>query len=257
MSASTTTSHANRRWLSAAEFHGLGFEPTRPEIDFGMTWGDHHQVRVSFAPYGDGEDGFLYAYDRSADRYLLLAAHTQADRVQAVWHELLERTAAPDGYLAFAVLDHHDNSMRPDQARSLYWHCVGREFEARAKFAMVGADERFGAANAVVIERTAREAAEQLLLGAIAAGYPGTNPVAARYRVLDQHAWTGYVIAQSVPAAAQETQRLINVAARHGFRPQLTAVTQGWTTVSADRIPELEFAAARPTVSLDAPSVGL
>ena len=104
MSTATNTRATTRRWLSAEQMRAMGFTPGGPEIDYGTTWGERHDVRVSFAPHRDRGDGYLYAHDPGTDRYLILAAQTTPALVEPVWLELLERTASPDGYLALAGL---------------------------------------------------------------------------------------------------------------------------------------------------------
>ena len=257
MSTSTTAGATTQRWLSAEQMRAMGFTPTAPEIDYGTTWGERHDVRVFFAPHRDRDDGYLYAHDPSTDRYLILAAHTTPAQVEDVWRELLERTASPDGYLALAVLDHgEDELMRPDQARALLWHCLGRELDARRRFTLALPAGRPEAASAVVIERSARVGAQRLLLGTLARHTADAGPVVVRYRMLGDPDWTGRLAAASLPAAAREARQLLDLARERGFEPQATSVTQNWTTRSAARVPELAFAAARP-LTIAVPSAGI
>jgi hypothetical protein len=94
MSTATPTGVLTGRWMPADEMPAMGFVRGGPEIDYGMRWGEGRNVRVSFAPHGDCPGGYLYAHDRSADRCLLLAAHTTPDQVGAAWQELSRITVS-------------------------------------------------------------------------------------------------------------------------------------------------------------------
>src|SRR5437868_10082516 len=111
MSAASGSQGSDARWMAVGEMHALGFDQVTPEIDYGTSWGEQGQVRVSFAPHADRDGGFLYAYDRAADRYLVLAGQTTPDQVEGVWRELLDRMSMPDGYLVLSVLDHQQDAI--------------------------------------------------------------------------------------------------------------------------------------------------
>jgi hypothetical protein len=245
-------------WMSADELRAIGFQPGGPETDYGMRWGEQHDVRVSFAPYGDRTGGYLYAYQRSDDRYLLLATNVTPDRVDAAWHELTACTSSPDGYLALAALDDHEMPMPPRTARALLMHCVEREFDAYRTFADAGPDQalRFEAASAVVIQRTARVSAERLLIDGARAANSGDGPVVVRYRILEEKGWTGRVAGADLAAAAAGTKEILELAAQRQLTLQATSVTHGHAVVAAPRVPELAFAATRPPV-VGAPTLGI
>jgi hypothetical protein len=257
MSTAIAAHELVRRWVSADEMRALGFAPGGPEIDYGLRWGEQWNVRVSFAPYGDGVGGYLYAHDRAVDRYLVLAAHTTADRVDAAWHELIACAAGSDGYLAFATLD--GAAMPIERADRLLLHCVDRELAAHHDFLASANDEpvRFDAAYAVVVQRSARVAAEDLQIAAARAANPNGAAVMVRYRVLDASAWTGRVAGASLDSAAAQARRIQDVAAGHHRAVQATSVAQGHTTVAASRVPQLAFLAHGPLVPSVVPTLDL
>jgi hypothetical protein len=243
--------------MSADEMRALGFAPDSPEIDYGVRWGEERNVRVSFAPHGDGNGGYLYAHDPGADRYLLLAAHTTAERADAAWHELVACSAAPDGYLAFAALD--AAPMPIEQANRLLVHCVDREIAAHHDFVASANDApvRFDAAYAVVVQRSARVAAEDLQIAAARVANPNGAPVVVNYRVRNGSGWTGRVAGASLDSVAMQARRIQDVAVRHGRAVQATSVAQGHTIVAANRVPQLAFIADRPLVPSAAPTLDL
>jgi hypothetical protein len=255
----TTSSAGTPRWLSGAELRAMGFEAGGPEIDYGMGWGERGDVRVSFAPLHGLEDGYLYAHDPADDRYLILAARTTRDQVDVAWRDLTACTSAPDAYVALASLDHGDRPMQVGPARSLLRHCVDREMAAYRDYVAVGGagDERFMSAQALVVQRSARTAAEQLLHHAAGDEGHDVEPVVVRYRILGQPGWTGRVAGRDLDSACAMTRSGHEVAARHDLDLQATSVTHGLTTVAAPRLPELDFAAARSLVAVNAPQIGI
>jgi hypothetical protein len=257
MSGSTTPTAATARWLGAEDLRAMGFTRARPEIDYGMRWGERSDIRVSFVPRGDGEDGFLYAYDRSADRYLLLAAHTTRGRVDAAWRELSAYIDSPDAYLALASLDERPLSV--GEARGLLLHCLDRELTTYCGYVTGGSDgpTRFDAAFEVIVQRSARVSAERLLLDAARTASVDAQPAVVRYRLLGERSWSGRVAGVDLDAACAATKDVFDVAHRHQLTLQATSVSQGHATLSAARVPELSFAATRPALAVDAPAVGI
>lgn len=253
MSAATTSTG----WTTAEELSALGFSPAGPEIDYGMRWGEHHCVRVSYAPHADQPDGYLYAHDRASDRYLLLAAHTTPQAVDAAWRELNACTTAPDAYVALAALD--EQPLPLDQAQALWLHCVDREFKAYRDFAETSSDApvRVDAAHAVVVQRSARTAAEQILLESASAADPSTAPVVVRYRITDETGWAGRIAATDLSGASENMRKIDQLGRQHGLTVQATSATQGNATVAAARVPELEFASTQAPLATDAPRLAL
>jgi hypothetical protein len=247
MSMITSTAHAAAtRWLPSAQFRAMGFEPGGPEIDCGMRWGDARTVRVSFAPYGGRDDGFLYAHDPSTDRDLLLVAHATLEQVDAAWRELNGTTASTDGYLALASLvqDGTSEPMTLRDAQALLSHCLDREFTAYERYVTGAGDAptRFDAGFGVIVQRSARVAAEDLLLDTARAASPDAEPVVVRYRLLDEPGWSGRIAGSDLESACTVTSHAIAVAGRHELKLQPTSLTHGNTTVAAARVPELAFA---------------
>jgi hypothetical protein len=257
MSASTSADASNRRWLPANEMRAIGFSPGGPEIDYGMRWGPRRDIRVSFAPCGDDERGFLYAHDPRSDRYQLLAAHTTRDRVDAAWRELMACTESPEDYLALAALDEAPLSV--GEAGALLLHCLDREMAAYRDYLTAGSDAqtRFDAAQAVVVQRSARVAAEQLQIAAARAGSAESEPVVVRYRVLDEAGAAGRVAGASLESAVVELGRVAEVAGRHQLELRATSVTHGHATMSAARVPELAGVASWAPINATAPRLGL
>jgi hypothetical protein len=245
------------RWLPAAELRAMGFEACGPEIDYGMRWGEHRDIRVSFSPYDGRDDGYLYAHDRSADRYLIVAAHTTAERVDAAWRELNATTSSPDAYLVLASLDHGDRPMPVTQARSLLLHCVDRELAAHHDYVAGGnaGQSRFDTAHSVVVQRSARVAAEDLQLAAVRADIGGGQPVVVRYRILGQSGWVGRVAGSTLESACAETRHVQDTAFRHQLDVQATSLSHGHSIVAAARIRELEFATPEPPAPAIAPQI--
>lgn len=259
MSATTSVDALGPIWLPAAEFRALGFRADGPEVDFGMRWGEGANVRVSYAPRRDQDSGFLYAHDAGSDRYLLLAAHTTAAEVDAAWHQLIECSQAPDAYLALTSLDHHELPMPAPSARGLLLHCVDREMLAHHGYVDAGGDPdaRFRAANAVVIRRSARVAAEDLLHDAVKAQTGDVEPVVVRYRILGEAGWVGRVSGVDLAAAAAEVRHVDEVAHKHDLDLQATSVSQGRTIVAAPRVPELASVSAGLPVPANAPRLDI
>jgi hypothetical protein len=237
----------------------MGFEAAGPEIDYGMRWGERGDVRVSFAPHGDCTGGYLCAHDRSADRYLLLAAQTTAARVDAAWRELTACTSSPDGYLAFAVLDGRNGPMPLERSRRLVLHCLDREMAAHVDFTASSTDRpaRFDLGYAVIVQRAARVAAEDLHIDAVRAASEDREPVLIRYRLLDDSGWTGRMAGTSLESATSNARQVLDVAERHRLAVQATSVTQGHTTVAAARAPELGFAVHRREAPIVERGIGL
>jgi hypothetical protein len=243
--------------MPARELRALGFEPGGPEIDFGMRWGEQQCVRVSFAPYAERDDGYLYAYDRASDRYLVLAEHTTAQAVDAAWRELNACTTAPDAYLALVALD--EQPLPIDQAQALLLHCVDREFSAYRDFIQTSNDApvRVDAAHAVVVQRAARAAAEQILRESVSATRPESAPVIVRYRITEESNWTGRVAALDLDSAAEILRRIDQLGRERDLSIQATSASQGNATVAADRVPELGFARTHGPVIAEAPRLAL
>lgn len=255
----STTLTAEPCWLPSAQFRALGFEPGGPEIDYGMCWGETGNVRVSFAPYGDRDGGFLYAHDPRTDQDLLLAAHTTAERVDAAWRELGADTHTPDGYLELASLvdGAAPEPMPLREAQALLSHCLDRELAAYRQCVAGTSDvpTRFDAVFNVVVQRSARVAAEDLLLDAARAVSPDAEPVIVRYRLLDEPGWTGRAAGPDLESACAMTSHAAAIAGRHELKLQATSVTHGHSTVAAARIPELAFAAHRPEQRVEPPLI--
>lgn len=245
------------QWMPAEAMRAQDFTPAGPEIDYGMRWGENRDVRVSYAPYADRNDGFLYAHDKGTDRYLLLAAHTTPDSVQAAWRELIGCTSAPDAYLALAALD--EQPLPEHHARALLLHCVDREFAAYRAFTATGVDApvRVETAHAVVVQRSARVAAEQVLVDSARAAAPDTGPVVVRYRIPEDRGWVGRVAGPDLESAAAGMRRIHDLSQRHDVGVQATSVSQAQATVAAARVPQLEFAAAPAPSMSAAPRIDL
>jgi hypothetical protein len=246
-------------WLPAAEFGTLGFVPGGPETDYGMRWGEREDIRVSFAPHRDRPGGFLYAHDPRTDRFLLLVADTTRQQVDTAWRQLLGETKAPHAYLALGALDRPATPMSNDQARELLLHCLDGELRAYHQFTTADSSEPTHFANAftAVVQRSARVSAEQLLIAAARAESPDNTPVVVRYRLLDEPGWTGRVAGPDLTTAVATTEHAIHLADRHHLSLQATSLTHGQTTLAAARVPELAFAAPRPSLAVGAPNLGI
>lgn len=256
--ASPATSIETSGWLPGDALAALGFTPGGPETDYGMRWGEEHNVRVSFAPHLDREDGFLYARNAVTGRYLLLARHTTVNQAQAAWEEISARTTSPDGYLAFASLDQPNLPLHPKHARALLWHCLDRELGAYRDIDRApDGRAHFDATHTLITYRSARVSAENLLHEAIRSDRPGADPVVVRYRIPGRPESTGRLYADDVNAAGREARRLLNLVQRHGLEAQATSVTHGHAAVAASRVPELAFAAVREPASSNAPRLSL
>lgn len=116
---------------------------------------------------------------------------------------------------------------------------------------------RFDAAYAVVVQRSARVAAEDLQFAAARVANPNGAPVVVHYRVLNASGWTGRVAGASLESAATQARRIQDVAVRQGRAVQATSVAQGCTTLAASRVPQLAFLADRPLVPSVAPTLDL
>jgi hypothetical protein len=246
MSNTVTAATLTGRWMPTEELQAMGFEPSGPEIDYGMRWGEHRNVRVSFAPH-DESGGYLYAHDSATDQALLLATHTTASRVDAAWQELTASTSSPDGYLALAALDGDDAPMPVKQSRELLFHCIDREMDAYTAFTAAGTDvpTRFDLAHALIVKRSARIAAEGLHVDAARAVSEDREPVVIRYRVLAETSWTGRLAATNLDTAASDVRHVLDLAEGHHLTMQPTSVSHGHSTVAAARVPELDFAVHR------------
>lgn len=254
MSNVTTTTP---RWIPADELRARGFTPAGPEIDYGMRWGQQQCVRVSYAPYADQNEGYLYAYDRASERYLLLATHTTPQAVDAAWRELNACPTAPDAYLAFAALDQQPLAF--GDARTLLLHCVDRELSAYREFVDSSSDApvRIDAAHAVVVQRSARVAAEQILAESAGAACSPESPITVRYRVIEENGWSGRVAAPDLEHGVDLMRSIREIGQQHNLTIQATSATQGNSTVAAARVPELEFACPRAALTADAPRLAL
>jgi hypothetical protein len=259
MSRVADTDVLTARWLAADEMRALGFVPGGPEVDFGLRWGERKNIRVSFAPLEGSASGYLYAHDPTLDRYLLLAARTTVDQVDAAWCELLACSASPDGYLALAALDLPDEQVPSELAQQLLLHCVDGEMAAHQDFITSGVDEpvRFDAAYALVVQRSARVAAEDLQIAAVRSANPGSDPVVVRYRVLGESRWTGRIAANCLGSAAEGARQIQEVADRHGLEVQATSVTHGHSVVAAARVPDLGSIAQRAEIPGSAPRLAI
>ena len=253
----STVTTPRPHWMPAEELKDLGFTPGGPEIDYGMRWGEQQCVRVSYAPHIEHDDGYLYAYDGAIDRYLVLAAHTTPHAVEAAWRELTACTSAPDAYLAFAALDEQPLPM--DQAHDLLLHCVDREFSAYRNFSesIIDAPVRFDAAHAVVVQRAARVAAEQILVASVSVAKPEDAPVVIRYRITDENSWAGRVAGPDLESTADTLRSIDQLGQQHGLTVQATSVTQGHATVAAARVPELDFARVAEPPRANCPHLAL
>ena len=233
-----------------------GFTPFGPEIDFGMRWGEHGTVRISFAPVEAHGRGFLYAYDSRADRYLVLASATTERQVEAAWRELQPFLDVPEAYLAFAAVAHREAPMSIEHARDLLVHCVDRELAALSSVRSAAADTPvdFEAARALIVQRSARVAAENLLRESAGAE---AEPVVVRYRIPQDRTWSGQIAERTVDRAVELTRRVSELAEQRGLQLQATSVAHGWSTVAATRVPQLEFLTRRPELTLDAPQLAM
>lgn len=251
--AAADTTH----WMSPEGMRNLGFPRTGPEVDYGTGWGHNHSIRVSYSPYAGADDGFLYAYNKISDRYLLLAAHTTPAAVEAAWRQLNAGTPAPEAYLAFAALD--QQPLPYEQARSLLLHCVGREFAAYRDFTSVGVDGqlRVDAAHTVVVQRSARVSAEQILIDSARAESIEAPPVIVRYRVPDEKGWVGQVAGTDLGSAVYAMRSVHELALGRGMAVQATSVAQGRVNAAAARVPELDFARGRTSPTLSSPLIDL
>lgn len=257
MTSTATTSTVTGRWMTAEEMQALGYVAGGREIDYGMRWGEDLSTRVSFAPYRDQNVGFLYAVDHTNDRYLMLASHTTHEQVQAAWQELLSCTNSPDAHLALAALD--EQPLPVKDARELLVHCVQREIDAYREFAGAGvnAPTRFDAASAVVIARSARVSAEQLLTESARHAAPDHEPVVIRYRVDGERDWVGRIAGTDLADATNTARAVDDLVRDRGLALVATSVTHGHSTVAAARVPELHGIAVRAQVAAPQPNIGI
>jgi hypothetical protein len=246
-------------WMPADAFAASGYTHVRPELDFGMRWGEHETIRVSFAPFAERPGGYLYAYNRSTDQYLLLAPHTTASQVDNAWQEISDATASPDAYLAFASLDHGPGPMNLGAAQDLFVDCFEREVDAYRSYVSGATDgpARFDAAFNVIVQRSARVSSERLVLEAAHAASGDDWPVVVGYRILDETGWSGRLAGNDLDDACRVTSRAVDIADQHQLALQATSVSRGHTTLSAARVPELAFATVHREMVIGAPSVGI
>src|SRR5262249_28514266 len=161
-------------------------------------WGDNDNVRVSYSPYRDRDGGYLYAYDRSSDRYLLLAAEVSHETVDDASRALTAFAPSGDAYLALASLNYEHGTMPVEQSPALHRHCVERELAVL--HILTTARDTFAhdiAAHRLVSSRAARQAAEGLLADSVRRP-AGEAPVFVRYRVLEDNSWDGRLAAVDV-----------------------------------------------------------
>lgn len=230
-------------WITSDEMRVRGFTATGPEIDYGMRWGDRYNIRVRYVPVGDGTDGYLYAHDRETDRCLVLTERTTLDRYVAAWNELRDLTSSPDAYLVFASLARPLAPLPIVKADDLLRHCLDREMAAYRAFSVAPADEmpQLEFAHALIVERSARVAAEQLQIESARAIAEDNEPVVIRYRIEDRSPWNGRVAGQTLDAAVGNARQLQHVAGSHQLTVRATSVSHGHTVVAAPRVPELKF----------------
>jgi hypothetical protein len=243
-------------WMPADRMRDLGFTPAGPETDYGMQWGENRAVRVSYAPHADRDDGFVYAYDGKSERYLVLAPHTTPEAVQAAWR-LTDCTSAPDAYVALAALGEQPVAL--EQARALLLHCVDRELAAYRDFTATGLDGpvRVDAAHAVVVQRSARVSAEEILVDSAKAANPDVAPILIRYRITDDNGWIGRVAGVDLDSALADLRCVDELARQHDLTALATSVNRGHTRVAAARVPELNVLATHAPLTADAPQLGL
>jgi hypothetical protein len=227
------------QWITTAHLAAQGYRSGGPELDFGANWGEHHTVRVSFAPHAERPDGYLYAHDRSTDRVAVLCPATTAGAVDQAWNMVLGDPPMSDGHLLLADIL-NERSLRPASAEALWRHCLVRELDARSAFDAVAAEPnaRLGTAAAVVLAMAARASAEQLHIDAIGSACEQL-PVVVRYQVQDRSPWSGRVAASDVAAAADVVSDLRDQFARRGRVLHATSVSAGHVVVDAERVPAL------------------
>ena len=247
------------RWQTADAFAASGWSRVRPEVDFGTRWGESETIRVSFAPFADRPGGFVYAFNRSTDQYLLLAPHTTVNQVEAVWRDLHQHTAAPDAYLLFTVLDHGPGPMNLGTAQEVFLDCLDRELGAYRNYidGSGSGPERFDAAFQVIVARSARASSEQVLLEAAEATSQDGAPVVVAYRLLGETGWSGRLAGADLEDARSTTRRAFEIAERRMLAFQATSVSHGHTTLSAVRVPGLSFAAVNRELVIGAPNFGI
>ena len=249
-------SENGRLWMTSSAMRAAGFTPSGPEIDFGMRWGEHGTVRVSFAPVEAHGRGFLYAYDSGANRYLVLAPATTERQVEKARRELQPYLDVPEAYLALTAVAHREAPMSIEHARDLLVHCVDRELAALSSVRSAAANTPvdFEAARALIVQRSARIAAESLLRDSAGSE---AEPVVVRYRIPQDRTWSGQIAERTVDRAAELTHRVSEVAEQRGLQLQATSVAHGWSTIAATRVPQLEFLTRRPELTLDAPQLAM
>jgi hypothetical protein len=201
----------------------------------------------------------LYAHDRATQHFLLLATRTTPDQVQSAWLDLNSLTTSPDGYLAFASLEGAPPLSPAVEAGQLLLRCVEQEMAAYDEFVATGPDHalRFDAAYAVVVQRSARIAAEDAQIDAVRSAAADNGPVVIRYRVLGESGWTGRVAGESLQSAADDARRVHAIGERHGLVTQATSVSQHHAVISAARVPEVAFMLHLPEVPSSAPRLEL
>lgn len=229
-------------WVTEYELRELGFAPTGPEHDLGQRLGDQATIRVSFAPCGSSDFGYVYAYDAAVDRYAVLAAGATLETVLLAYSHVTADRPTPQGYLALADTLNNQPDLTLAHPRELWLHCVRAEAHARRDYDYLPADasNRFDAARRVVLARAARTAAEDILLHSLQAEPgAGNEPVVITYRVTDSGEWTGQVAAPDISEAAFRIVDLARTIAASGYHVHAEQVVHDGNRIPAARLPEL------------------
>ncbi len=237
----TMTTCNDLEWMAADELASLGFAPGGPERDYGQRWGDDHSVRVSYAPHRDPDrtGGYLYAYDKTHDRYALLAADTTSEDVERVW-PYLAGVDEPQGYRNLVELLTRPEPMRTDVAKTLLMHCLDRELAAqRALDSTSRALTSPAVASHAMYGRAARMAAQDLLLDAVSAVEPEQFLV-IEYRIPYAGNLVGHLATMSPRTAVVDVADVRRLAAHHDYEMAVVNfVHRGMTIdVTADKVPQ-------------------
>lgn len=83
--------HQSLTWVGPIAFQQLLAHHDGVDHDLGTTWGPRHDVRISHHRPHDGTTGLLYAYDRTWDEYVVLAAHATFAVAERVYRRALDR----------------------------------------------------------------------------------------------------------------------------------------------------------------------
>jgi hypothetical protein len=243
------TSSVQDRWMDPDEFGATGFKSIAPETDYGYRWGAQQTIRVSFAPTNDAGDGYLYAYDLLTKRSLMLAEHTTWEAVEQA-STLLTDMNIVDGHLALAAVINDDRPLTPEHAGALWLHCIEREVHSRHAYATSDLSSRMAAAGAVIVNESARCAAERVMLRAHVAHHEDP-PVVVRYRVVEWPSWSGRYASANLDQAADRAREFQQAAERVDYTFQALSVSCGVSIVAAARVPELSFASPVAQISPD------